>query len=307
MHTLTKAGISVALCPVAMRLSEAITIYLAIGAPFGVSYFLRAGQQQAARTHALLKSTGALLLWPVTAAIFLFLPPLSILKLAEASATTKSTPGGQRIEQAERELLAALYQVAELSPSHSSKDDGALEQATREVRAGIERHVELTQAAANFEADAPPSTREMELCRIAGRTGDDLLTAGRCTHRRNRARLVAHQARSRTELLHALANLREQVTSECFGSSKHIQSARHLSVAFLKFYGHAVNLLSLLEDERAAGGAARLLDAECARLRRLEALCQDDAPATDVGEESCTHQYYSTVSARSQTTQLTQG
>src|SRR5437588_396514 len=59
------------------------------------------------------------------------------------------------------------------------------------------------------KAAAAPTPRELELCRIAGRAGDDLLAAGRCVHRRNVTRLLAHRERSRSELVHALADVRD--------------------------------------------------------------------------------------------------
>ncbi|MBV9957839.1 MAG: hypothetical protein JO360_05425 [Acidobacteria bacterium] len=290
-----------------MRLSEAITIYLAIGAPFGVSYFLRGGRRQK-RTRAFLKSTGALLLWPVTATIFLFLPPPAALKLAETTTNHQRAREVEKIEQAQSEMLAALYRVAELAARRFTAGDETRERAVREVRESIEGYAGLTLAAAHSSADAPPSKRDMELCRVAGRTGADLLIAGRCTHRRNHTRLISHQARSRTTLLHALADLRELANDERADSSENLQVARQLSVAFLKFYGRAINLFSLLEDERAARAAARLLEAECARLQRLEALDREAAPATFAGEESCTHAHHSAFNhARSQRTPLMPG
>jgi hypothetical protein len=144
----------------------------------------------------------------------------------------------------------------------------------------------------------------MELCRIAGRRGDDLLLAGRCLHRRNVARLLAHRERARSSLLHALAAVRELMDEAA--ARKYATAARHASVAILRFYGCAVNLLSLLEDEAAARATLRLLDAECARLRRLEAAgterSQEQPP---IGEEVCTpHAHPLAFTGPSQTSPL---
>jgi hypothetical protein len=147
-----------------------------------------------------------------------------------------------------------------------------LEQSIRSAREGTEKYVGLTLALAEMKLDDAPAGREMELCRIAGREGEDLLLAGRCIHRRNVSRLVASHARARTELLHTLAAVREINGDRLNTASPLTMAAQHLSVAVLKFYGQAINLLSLLEDETAARATARLLDAECARLRKLEAL-----------------------------------
>jgi hypothetical protein len=64
--------------------------------------------------------------------------------------------------------------------------------------------------------------------------------------------------------------------------------ARQVSEALTRALARAVELLSLFDDRAAVVSVARLLDAECARLRRLE---PEAAPAPDVtreGGESCT-------------------
>ncbi|HUQ30967.1 MAG TPA: hypothetical protein VM095_02560, partial [Pyrinomonadaceae bacterium] len=168
-------------------------------------------------------------------------------------------------------LLASLYQVTELTLSTSDAERAKVERSSCEVREAMEKYVGLSVAAAECNPAAQASEREKELYRVAGRRGDDLLLAGRCIHRRNAARLIAHQARSRTELLHALAEIRE-ITASASSLKETAAQARHASVAIVRFYGHAFNLFSLLEDETAAASVARLMDAECSRLRRLEAL-----------------------------------
>jgi hypothetical protein len=257
-----------------MQLSETITIYLAIAAPFGVNYFLRerSGTEQH-RARSLFRATGAGLLWPFIAAAAFLARQSSTAPLpsSDESKATLDARVGEKIAVAQRHVYAALERVRELAqPAASGGEE--LEQGVRVVRQAIEKYVGLTMALAETSLDAPPAKHEMELPRIAGRMGDDLLLAGRCVHRRNVTRLIAHQARSRTELLHALATVREINNESPARSLPAVTAARHLSVAVLKFYGEAINLLSLLEDENAAMRAARLLDAECARLRQLEAL-----------------------------------
>ena len=252
-----------------MRLSEAITIYLAAGASFGADNLLR-------RFRTWLKAIGAAILWPLTAATFLY---LRRHRAADRTAGTTiehaSTQFMEKIRQASRKLLSSLYRLVELAKVSSGGESEKMELGARAIREIVEKYVELTMAAAETDLDALPSEREMELFRVAGRRGDDLLLAGRCIHRRNAARLVAHQARARTELLHALAEIREGgggVTA-----LMNVHAARHLSVETLRFYACAFDLLSLLEDESAATSVARLLDTECARLRRLEALSRKES------------------------------
>ncbi|HEX8491721.1 MAG TPA: hypothetical protein VF658_02670 [Pyrinomonadaceae bacterium] len=261
-----------------MRLSETITIYLAVGAPFGVNYFQReySGQNQS-RARSLLKATGVGLLWPLMA-IAAFLSrrsdaaPLSSAAESESAIDERTS---QKIAAAQQQLLTALDRVRELAQQKTVNGSEELERSTRALREGVEKYVGLTLALAEMSLDDSPASSEMELCRIAGREGDDLLLAGRCIHRRNVARLIAHQSRSRVELLHALAAVREIGGAKSARLLPDATLARQMSLAVLKFYVQAINLLTLLEDESAATSAARLLDAECARLRSLEAASVD--------------------------------
>lgn len=277
-----------------MQLSDTITIYLAIGAPFGVNFFMRE-QAATGRARSVLKATGACLLWPLICTASL----LARGRMAEGGAPRTTTAQQEnaidertsvKIATAQRQLLAALERVRELGQTTTDRSED-LEHGIREVREGVEKYVGLTLALAEARPDAEPDAREMELCRVAGRTGDDLLLAGRCIHRRNVLRLITHQARSRTELLHSLAAVREIGVGRSHASAQDATAARHLSVAVLRFYGQAINLLSLLEDEMAAVQAARLLDAECARLRRLEALCTNVDEAARLSGKPALHNY----------------
>jgi hypothetical protein len=267
-----------------MKLSEAITIYLAAGASFGVYNFLRE-QNPTSRFHTFLKATRAAILWPLTAARIL--RPRQRPGEGRRVGTINERASAQfveRIGQANLKLLSSLYRLVELALPSSGGECEKMEQASRTVRETVEKYVGLTMAATEATPDAPPTERELELFRVAGRRGDDLVLAGRCIHRRNAARLVAHQARARTELLHALAEIREVVGG--LTALVNVVTARYLSVETLRFYACAFDLLSLLEDESAAIIVARLLDAECARLRRLEALSRKENETIE--EKPCT-------------------
>jgi hypothetical protein len=286
-----------------MRLSEAITIYLATGASFGVCNFLRE-QNRDSRFHNSLKAIGAMILWPMAAAkILLSLQrPDKGEQIDEAEGVRARFI--EKINQAHREVLASLHSVLRLAQVSSGGQSAKVERASCALREMVEKYVGLTLSAAEDDPEAEPSEREMESCRIAGRTGEDLLLAGRCIHRRNSARLITHQARARTELLHALAEIRELAGNTV--SSVNAKQAQHLSVGTVRFYSHVFNLLSLLEDETAAKGVARLMDAECWRLRRLETFSQKETRATE--EESCTrHATHTVFNSPPQTSALNQG
>lgn len=284
-----------------MRASEIITIYLAAGAPFGAHHLLRHGGG-AERAGAILRATGAALLWPL-ALCLKGLAQQRRRSVREAKQIEDATMLRtlEKIEQAKGGLLASLYRVQELAREASHVPAGeAFGEETRAICESIEKYVGLTMAASAADINGPPDRRELELCRIAGRAGEDLLLAGRCIHRRNAAQLIAHTERSRTELLHALATVRDFVGDSCaVEPAKAAAARRSLSVAVIKFYGQAINLLSLLEDESAATVAARLLDAECARLSRLESASLPGAPEDAAGGETCTRPTLSQVAARS--------
>ena len=288
------AGTCVANWYLGMRFSEIITVYLAAGAPFCAEHFLKHGRG-ANPALTLLKATCAMLIWPLSLSLDLLAGRRRAEMLEVSLEDAAMSRPLERVSQAKERLLSALYRIEELAREVSSPRPGLrLEQETRAICESIEKYVGLTLAASAADFNGPPDEREMELCRVAGRTGDDLLLAGRCLHRRNAAQLVSHQARSRTEILHALANVREFGSLDARAASPgQTLAARYLSVAVIKFYGHAINLLSLLEDESAAKGAARLLNAECARLRRLESDILPDAAENAAEGEVCTTRHLS--------------
>ncbi|HKR01358.1 MAG TPA: hypothetical protein VJT09_11840 [Pyrinomonadaceae bacterium] len=271
-----------------MRLSEVITIYLSVGASFGVYFHFSEQTHGGRRMRLLLKTVRATLLWPLAMAALLFSRLRSDERVEAASATRHlSAQFMEKTEDARRKLMDSLRGVIELAQASSTLGISEAEGTSRTVRETVEKYVGLTFAVAEINFDDPPGQHETELFRTAGRRGDDLLLAARCVRRRNAARLITHQARARTELLHALAEVREIVT-HATASTNH-PAARHLSVAVVRFYGHALNLLTLLEDERAATGLVRLLDAECIRLRRLEALGRKETTQEELWTAHATH------------------
>jgi hypothetical protein len=274
---------SVAQEPDVMQLSEAITIYLATGAPFGVYHLFRE-HASGSRFRALFRAMRAAILWPMAAAGFL----LSRQGLSNGALMDKAERADaqycEKIANAQRQQLASLQKMMQLAQVSTEAERARAERAVRAYQKTIEKYVGLTLAAALSDPEAPPSRREMELCRIAGRVGEDLLLAGHCIHRRNISRLIIHQASARRELLHALTEIRDVAGNSTM--MMNARAAQHLSVAAVRFYGDTFNLLSLLEDETAARVSARLIDAECARLRRLEAQSMKETRATQK-EGSC--------------------
>ncbi len=287
-----------------MRLSELTIIYFATAAPFGVASFLRQPARDARRLRALSRAAGAALLWPMTALLLLLAragSPAETFK--EGADAQDDAPDERRIERAKRALTNALREVEdvldELGVDERDGDMDGVRVVGREARRfamfaareSAERYVGLALACAGAQRDANPSERELELCRLAGGAGDELLLAGRCIHRRNVTRLFAHRERARAEMIHALAEVREATGQLNNGTPRgevSAAAARRASETLLRALARAVELLSLLEDEEAARRVARLLDAECARLRRLEAALDEALEDARKGAQTCT-------------------
>lgn len=256
-----------------MRLSELTIIYLALAAPFGVAFFIRRQERAEGRVLALVRAMWVALLWPVAAARFL----LGRVR-SERKRDRRGDAHARRVERAERETVGALRDAEEALGRAGLLADERARHALYAARECVERYTGLTLACAEARAGDRPTVRELELCRLAGRTGADLHVAGRCVHRRNVTRLAAHRERARAELADALAAVRKLFDEEAVVLGGGPAAARAVSRALLQSFARAIELLSLFEDRAAVLGAARLLDAECARLRRLEEAAPVHAP-----------------------------
>ena len=279
---------TVALPDGAMRWSELVIMYLATAAPFGVARFFAAGRERGRGARALASACAAALLWPRSAFALLS-------RRARREGEGPRAAGAldeRRIEQAERAAVAALLSVEDILETECGPLGGAERYAMFAARSGVGRYAGLALACAGADEDEAatrPTARETELCRVAGRRGEDLRTAGRCVRRRNAALLAAHRERARDELVHALAAAGEAAHETLAARPKGGDDggpARAVSESLLGAYARAVELLSLFDDRGAVVSAARLMDAECARLRRLEAR----GAVAQEGVERCTTQ-----------------
>jgi hypothetical protein len=285
-----------------MIVSEIFIIYLAAAAPFGVARFLSEHSGGAGVGASLLRAAGAGLAWPFTSLPRL-LRRLASLRTVEPRADDESAPDERRVEEVKRAAVNALRSVEDLLAEAGALEEEAERHTLYAARECVERYAGLASACAEATADARPTPREMELCRIAGRGGDDLLVAGRCVHRRNVTRLVAHRERASSELVHALAAVRESAhkihpPAHASYSSEQLRAAgarripldpRLSAEALSRALSRIVELLSLFDERAALVSVARMLDAECARARRAEsaAAAMEGGPE---GEEPCTTQ-----------------
>ncbi len=268
---------TVALPRSAMRLSELVIMYLATAAPFGVARFFAAGRGRGRGARSLASACGYALLWPRAAFALLG-------RRAGAGGEGPRACGAadeQRVERAERAVVAALLSVEDILETECGPVGGAERYAMFAARSSVGRYAGLALACAGAgedEAATQPTERETELCRVAGRTGEDLRTAGRCVRRRNAALLATHRERARDELVHALAAAGEAAHKALAARPRAEDgggTARAISESLLGAYARSVELLSLFDDRGAVVSAARLMDAECARLGRLDGRAAD--------------------------------
>jgi hypothetical protein len=294
-YSLNEAGMCVALSRVAMLLSELAIIYLAAAAPFGVARFLKDHAENLSAPRKVAKAVAAALAWPLAAPRML-LERSPFARDGDASDEAREQVE-RRVELVKRSAVNSLREVEDLLLD--SLGVGGLREDARHAlftaRECVERYAGLSLACASASEEGAPSERELELCRIAGRAGDDLLVAGRCVHRRSFTRLVAHRERARSELIHALASACE-VTHKFHPGAGDIYSAERaggdaggrISESLLRALARAIELMSLFDDRAAVVSAARLLDAECARAGRVGRDEREAAAEAKEGVEPCT-------------------
>jgi hypothetical protein len=283
-----------------MIVSDLFIIYLAAAAPFGVARFLSEHAGGAATHAALFKAAGAALAWPFTSLPRL-LRRLAFLWTKVADAAERHAPDERRAEEVKRAAVGALRAVEDLLVDAGALAEESERHKLYAARECVERYAGLATACAAASADARPTRREMELCRIAGRGGDDLLVAGRCVHRRNVTRLVAHRERASAELVHALAAVREsshitRPPASCRAEDLRAADPRRISEALSRALSRVVELLSLFDERAALVSVARMLDAECVRARRAESAAAEAGSGIE-GEGPCTTQAVPTAFA----------
>ncbi|HVG37735.1 MAG TPA: hypothetical protein VM870_00525 [Pyrinomonadaceae bacterium] len=255
-----------------MKLNEWIIIYLAVAAPFAATRLLQARSARPISTTFL--ALGLALLWPL-AALRQFhrlwrLRPARPGKDEELTNEAGESFGGVfRAEESMRHSLAAVEEF--MNTANTPGAPPAVEECKHHafrLRQLLDQHCRLSFASRAMRSDSAPEPRAVELCRLAGRGGEDLQIAARCLHRQNAGKLARRLEGSAQEFIHALAECGEAARSAAMPLDRLV--AAQLSAALVRLYGSAVELFSHLDDQSSALRAGRLLDAECARLRRLE-------------------------------------
>lgn len=210
-----------------MTFIEFLTIYLAIGAPFGVYFFFKTRERRGGFS-LFVKSVGAALFWIFFAARL----------LQKHFTSAKSTRLAEDLDFArEREIEAASQNLQTAFAALTAQEETISFFEFREV---VERYIGLILAAQNSAPDAPATQRETEIFRIAEREKDDLRLAGKILRRKNYLRLQAHQHAARQDFLQIFRLLRERFPSADLNGKL---------AAWQTLQTEALRLSTLLEDK----------------------------------------------------------
>ena len=219
-----------------MTLTEFLTTYLAIGAPFGVYYFFT-HFGKLSRTALLTNSIGVVLLWFWFAARLLKQRAIFLRNSSLKAPWNLSRKG--KIEETTQNVLDSFIKF--------STRTGA--PTYFEFRETLERFVGLTLASQQSSVNSPAASHESEIFRIVGHHPRALRLAENISHRKNYLRLQTHQALARQDFLRVCRDLQEKVSADESGDKVKIWQSYQSEVA---------RLLNLLKDENAVQSFANL-------------------------------------------------
>jgi hypothetical protein len=181
-----------------MTFTEFLIIYLSIGAPFGVYFFLSRRPINWNSTF-LLKTVCVVFGWCFYA---VYLISRRSQNIYEANTALDSIAENE-IEKIMRKLLAAY---SEIMPNEKNV-------SFFQFREIVERYAGLTSAL----HDSRESTEfQNELFVVSGMKNQDLQLANRCLQRKNLLRLKAHQIQARQDFLRIFENLGESACESFF-------------------------------------------------------------------------------------------
>lgn len=178
-----------------MNLSDFLIIYLTVGAPFAVSYFLQ-NQKKRIGARLLLKTFSAFIFWlPFGFRLLLETEFIKEFSLGKRIFSKNGDPGN--VDETEIELFSFQKRFEEVFQKSGSQI------SIYEFREVFERYVGLTVAANCQRSEA--SEPEKEFFRIADI--GNVETGAICANRRNLKRLKFHQIQARRDFVQIVARL----------------------------------------------------------------------------------------------------
>lgn len=258
-----------------MSFNEIITIYLAIGAPFGVHYVF---QHKIFNWKLFFKAIIISFLWPLIVVRY-----FAHLRMLRADSNINSDKN-EMLEHFKRNLFAALNEIRTHIQGIKEKEN--IERLVCVIRENIEKYSGLSIVSISLYESDEAFEHEFEIYRITGCKGDELKTAVCCLHRRNVRRIKEHRKRARNNLMHALIEIEESLHKDNGFLLMNSEQPRQINESLHRLYSNAIEILLLIEDKNAVATVTRLLDKTSARLQVFEAESADDKQE-DIGEEEC--------------------
>lgn len=264
---LNKLGTLIAIYSRVMRLSEIIIIYLTIGAPFAVHFVLH---NLPVTKNLFLKAFGVAILW---------LPLMVVKFFFGRKRQDTDFHKDEKLELAKRSLFVTLNEIRTATELIERKEN--IERLICVTRENAEKYSGLALASETLNETDSPSEHEFEIFRITGCKSDELKIAARCAHRHNVRQIFEHRNRARANFLHALVEMAEDINNS---SAISPISARQINGLLLRLYANSVEILSLIEDEKAVAIVTRLSDKASIRLKVIES---EESNQELVGEKEC--------------------
>ncbi len=206
-----------------MTFTEFLTIYLAIGAPFGVYHFFLK-RPQTTNSIVILKSVAVVFVW------FLFAARLikqRLLKIRFAHLNS-NFDRDRNVEIISQNLQNAFV--------HFLKDETPI--SFFEFRETLDRYIGLSLAVKTSAPDSSVPNHELEIFRVANFEKSDLQLAGKIFHRKNYLRLQHHQEQASRDFLQIHRLLKENFKAETDGKLE----------AWQQYQTEALRLSEWLED-----------------------------------------------------------
>lgn len=208
-----------------MTFTEFLTIYLAVGAPFGVYYFFLK-RHQTINSIVILKSIVVAFVW------FTFAARLVNQSLPKI----RFAPLNLNYDR-DRNIEAVSQNLQNTFAEHLKSQTSV---SFFEFRETLDRYIGLSLAVQSSAPDSSIPNHELEIFRAANFEKRDLHLAGKIFHRKNYLRLQRHQERARVDFLIVHEHLKEAFRAETNGKLN----------AWQQYQTQVLRLFELLENEK---------------------------------------------------------
>jgi hypothetical protein len=236
-------------------MTELLTIYLSIGAPFGVASFLME-KGSLHYTNSLTRAISIMLLWPFTA-FNLLLTYLKSIQIKPVDGETYLS----LLTETQAKLKESLSKIEEFDNNSDNQS------SIQNLYLKMEDYIEISISYKEESGRVQPASQHIDLYRIAGRKGEDLTTASLCMKRRNISRLKRRLQQSQDELSKALDTFNKDVWLHHARECSDRTVIYRFNLVVVQLYGQIANIFLILNDKEMAQRIERLLETEMEKKR----------------------------------------